>query len=177
MKKVLLKISAWAGVLALGACNNLKEEGPETPDHDTTHRQVHDTTNVDTTYAVDRLPNQARYFYEPDTSVITGKLRVEMFYGPPGYGENPEEDMKEETYLLWLDQPVKVFSNSPEQEEEGFNTTKQEVDKIQLMSTHDIQFKSYEGKTIQVRGSFFGAHTGHHHAEVLMDVNQLVEVK
>jgi len=39
---------------------------------------------------------------------ISGILKYELFYGPPGFGENPKEDKKEQVFILHLDKPIIV---------------------------------------------------------------------
>ncbi len=113
------------------------------------------------------------YFYEPAVSVISGKLEIESFFGPPGYGENPQTDSREDAYILNLDNSINVISKAKEAEEDNFNVTKYNISKIQLTSTSEVKLTSYKNKKVCLTGTFFAAHTGHHHTDVLMDVMKI----
>ena len=55
------------------------------------------------------------------------------------------------------------------------NTTKENVSRIQLIMPGNIDASGYKNKTVRLTGTFFGPQTGHHHTDVLLDV-QKVEV-
>jgi len=42
---------------------------------------------------------------EGDKVNVTGELKKEFFYGPPGWGEDPEHDKKLTYWILTLDKP------------------------------------------------------------------------
>jgi hypothetical protein len=46
--------------------------------------------------------------YEPATVALVGTLTMGHGYGPPGFGEDPKQDQKEEYGLLTLDKPACV---------------------------------------------------------------------
>jgi hypothetical protein len=121
-------------------------------------------------HAADMIPNQTRYFYEPDTATVNGTIIRQTFYGPPGYGESPETDSKETYYLLVVSQAIKVFSNSEEQEAGGTDVTAQNVDTIQLVPMDGINLKPFFNRKAQLTGTFFGPVSGHHHTPVLLQV-------
>lgn len=167
------------GLLLLAACNNSKKEEATDPGHDSSGVKPVDTlTNVDSTN-VEPIngANQKRYFYGPSVSVITGRLNQQMHYGPPGFGENPKEDVKEYVFMLTIPADIAVFSNSKEQEDEGIDVTKQNITEIQLMSSNGVDLDAYVNKNVRLSGTLFGSHTAHHYADVLMDVEKLEEVK
>ncbi len=47
------------------------------------------------------------YKFEPAVVELTGKLVEKVFYGPPGYGEDPKSDSKEHAAILLLSKPIK----------------------------------------------------------------------
>lgn len=117
--------------------------------------------------------NKQDYFYEPSVSIILGTIKIESFFGPPGYGENPQTDSREDSYILNLDSPINVISNEKEIEEGDFNYTKYNITKIQLTSTSNVNLTNFKNRIVRLTGTFFGASTGHHHTEVLMDVSKI----
>jgi hypothetical protein len=44
---------------------------------------------------------------------FNGTLKHVMFYGPPGFGENPKHDAKEWCYILYLDNSI-LFKDTTE---------------------------------------------------------------
>lgn len=107
------------------------------------------------------------YQYEPAISVLTGTLKTENFWGPPGYGEDTLTDMKENCAMLVLDQPIDVLADTSGE----FNQAADNVGIIQLAST--IKLDSYVGKQVEIKGELFGAQTAHHHTPVLLDVKDV----
>jgi hypothetical protein len=118
------------------------------------------------------------YFYEPTESAISGTIKLETFFGPPGYGENPQTDSKHDYFILHLDNPINVISESEEIEEGDYNYTRNNISKIQLTPAFgsDITFTKYENKFVRLTGTFFGAFSGHHNTEVIMQVNKIEEM-
>ena len=115
--------------------------------------------------------NKTDYSYDQPVT-ISGKISRETFFGAPGYGENPETDAKEERYLLVPDQPINVIGE-PDPEDDS-KESKYNVSKIQLIyDEKTIDIGKYLGSKVELTGTFFGAHTGHHHTPVLMDVTNL----
>ncbi len=119
----------------------------------------------------DSLKNEQAqaYHYEPETSTLTGKLEMENFWGPPGYGEDTLTDMKENCAMLTLDAPIDVLADTSSE----FNESVNDVGVIQLAST--IKLNAYIGKHVTLKGKLFGAQTGHHHTPVLLDVINIEE--
>ncbi|MCL2027225.1 MAG: DUF4431 domain-containing protein [Bacteroidales bacterium] len=125
------------------------------------------------------IANQQDYYYEPTESVISGTIKSETFFGPPGYGDNPQTDSREDYYILYLDNSINVISESKEIEEGDFNYTRYNIYKIQIAPAFgsDITFTKYENKFIQLTGTFYGAHSGHHKTDVILSVNKIEEIK
>jgi hypothetical protein len=118
--------------------------------------------------------DKSPYFYEPKKSMIEGELITAMHYGPPGYGENPETDKKVYPYILILDEPIEVIGDKAI---DPMQVDYSDVSEIQLAVGYDDYEKIDQlvGKIIKVEGSLFYAHTGHHHRDVLMHVDKLIE--
>lgn len=163
-----------AGLLLFTACNNNKDS--QTPGNTDT------TSNTNTAPAVNNPvdnnaepANQSSYKYD-ESVTITGKIGTETFYGAPGYGENPATDKKENPFLLILDKPIDVIGD-PNPEDDS-KESKSGVSKIQLIFDEKaIDMKAHMGTYVRLTGTLFGAHTGHHHTPVLMDVISAVPHK
>lgn len=108
--------------------------------------------------------------YYPAVVELKGTLRTRRYSGPPNYGENPKTDAKETILLLFLSQPVNVRGN-PDPQAKFDRQSFQNVRRIQLVFTKP--WKEFMGKTVRVRGTLFQAFTGHHHTDVLMDVQAI----
>jgi len=115
---------------------------------------------------------QGYYSYEPAISTISGMVRLEKFYGRPGFGETPKIDEPEDSWILYPEKPINMNQSSDIESNNG----KIGVTKIHLTETKRFDLASYSGKVLRVSGTLWGAITGHHHASVLMTV-QKVEVK
>jgi hypothetical protein len=85
-------------------------------------------------------------------SIIFGKLQTETFYGPPGYGEDPENDKKLNQYMLYL-------------EEEPLG----EMAKMQLVYSGNEDLSKFKNKQVKVTGTFFSSHTGYHNTAILIE--------
>lgn len=174
MKKIIVKHSAIAlGFILLVSCNNNTKDKTSTPVDTAVAKEKMDTATIPTHPEEEKTTaNQQSYQYD-SVSVITGTVTTESFYGPPGFGEHPKTDSKEEVYILTVEKPINVISK--ETDENATNTTKENVSKIQLIMPDNNDASGYKNKTVRLTGTFFGPQTGHHHTDVLMDV-QKVEV-
>ena len=104
------------------------------------------------------------YNYEPTVSTLSGTVKESLFYGPPGYGEDTINDSKERVYVLVLDKPITMIA----EDKNEFNTAKTNIKEIQLVTNED--FKHHINKKITLSGTLFGAQTGHHHTDVLLQL-------
>ena len=93
-------------------------------------------------------------------SNVYGTLTVETFYGPPGYGEDPLNDSKEQHSILVL-------------EEEPLGDTA----KIQVVYLGDEDISNLTNKKVRVIGTFFSSHTGHHNTPILIEARQILLAK
>jgi len=101
---------------------------------------------------------------------LTGELRLETFYGPPNYGENPTTDSRETQAILHLAKPICVNENPANEYEAEVNQSR-----ITLVPAANLELKRYLGMQVTLIGSLFHAHTGHHHTPVLMQVKRIVK--
>lgn len=75
----------------------------------------------------------------------------------------------EQAFILTL--PVPTCLGGSDEEESVESTTT-----IHVFSTDEAVAESIEkfvGQSVQVRGSPFSAHTAHHHAPIVMDINEI----
>jgi hypothetical protein len=97
-----------------------------------------------------------------------------MYYGAPGYGEDPKRDEKEVGFYLDLSTPACTVAGS-----EDIDVAKKNIRRIQLV----LDERGYDAlrpflrKRVTLRGTLFGAITGHHHTPVLLDVLQPAHVE
>lgn len=114
--------------------------------------------------------NAAEYQYEPVVSTLHGTLSTKVYWGPPGYGEDTTVDEKENVYLLLLDKGIAI--KAPEKDlSDGYNAAINQVMQLQLVNQQSLD--SYLNKNVTVTGTLFGAQTGHHHTDVLLDVQTI----
>ena len=85
-------------------------------------------------------------------STVYGKLTTETFYGPPGYGEDPENDEKVNQYILVLEEDP--LGDHP---------------KMQIEYFGDIDLTKFLNKKVRVSGTFFSSITGYHNTPILIE--------
>lgn len=102
---------------------------------------------------------------------LSGKIKLQTFFGPPNYGENPDTDSRETQAILALAKPICVEANQVEYEEAEQNQLE-----VTLVPLKKENLKSYEGKQIAVQGVLHHAHTGHHHTPVLIQIMQIENI-
>ena len=114
------------------------------------------------------------YYYEPNVSIIEGTLITRLHYGPPGYGEDPDNDEEVYPFILLLDDAIDVFT----EETDEFNSNKSSVLEVQLVLRGEPYIdiaKEYKNQHIKVEGTLFSAFTGHHYTEVLIVVDNFLD--
>lgn len=116
-----------------------------------------------------KIQNKEWLPYEPTVVELKGKLIIKPFFGPPNFGENPETDSKERSWILSLTTPINVRANT-------------EADPILFPSVENVRelqlvlpepHRELIGKNIIVKGTLFHANTGHHHTDVLVVVQSI----
>ena len=124
-------------------------------------------------YTEQVVPFEDHTFNYDSSFVITGILTLEDFYGPPGYGEDPESDKIFQSWVLHLDQAINVIELSSVT---TMNSTVEEVETVQFNAAN-FNLELYEGTTIRLKGEFYSPHTGWHQERLLMTVEELVVAK
>ena len=114
------------------------------------------------------------YFYQPKPVSLTGIIKTVTFPGPPNYEDIKTGDRAEECLILFLNSPISVV---PKSDKEDFHDPEHGIRKIQLVVYSERKIKVIEQKRVNVTGTFFHRHTGHHHTEVLLEVERIEETK
>ncbi len=104
-----------------------------------------------------------------------GSLYFQVFGGPPYNGGVNKGDTPEPTYILKLDHPVCVEGND-------LSDAIDKADEVQVFAADANQATLFEsmrrlaGRKVRVEcKSAFTAHTGHHHAPLLLPIATIVE--
>ena len=119
-------------------------------------------------------PQSIPLFYfdhkEPkNTHIIEGRIKMEKYYGPPGYGETPEIDQKRTAIILVLKSKICVVKD-PKLNYIDITTRDTIADEIHLAPSSDMEFT--EGGIVKVQGSFYSAYSGYHKRKLLMSVSK-----
>ena len=102
-------------------------------------------------------------------ATISGLLTEQIFAGPPNYQSITGGDAEERTFILEL--PERQCASDGEFIE---NSTK--FDRVQISSSDPgliTVLHAALGHQVTVHGEAFGAHTGHHHAALVMLADQV----
>ena len=120
--------------------------------------------------ALSNLSNAATpcLHYNDDSVELIGTVRLQTFFGPPNYGEDPKTDARETQTVLVLDHPICV-SDDPKNQQ----SAEQDQQQITLVPLGRQQLSSYAGQRITVQGALFHAMNGHHHTAVLLQLEHL----
>lgn len=97
---------------------------------------------------------------------ISGHLSRQVFAGPPNYENIAKGDAKEVAFILEL--PKRLCVNDGGE----FIGPGKTFDRVQIFANSNALGKvlgGAVGKRITVRGPAFGAHTGHHHAPLVLE--------
>jgi len=113
------------------------------------------------------------YHFESAVVELTGKLVTKVFYGPPGYGEDPKVDSKETVAILQLTKPIRVVADKKDQ----FNETRNGIKEVQLINVKRIKLSPYLQKNVKLTGKLTSAVTGHHRTDVLIEIDSIEMAK
>jgi hypothetical protein len=94
---------------------------------------------------------------------VSGLLKTKMFYGPPGYGEDPKSDARETAYILYLNHPIQI-----PMENSGGGAV---YSKMQVVYDNPKLLRKLVGRKVTVSGDLFESMTGHHHTEILIQAS------
>jgi hypothetical protein len=103
---------------------------------------------------------------------FTGKLVKKTFPGPPNFTSVAQGDTPEVGWILHLDIPICVKARAGD----DFDVAVSHLTDLQLVLGNDDyyrQVKKFLTTKVIVTGVLFGAHTGHHHTPVLLDVKNI----
>jgi len=107
--------------------------------------------------------------YEPAPVSLTGTIAMKEAYGPPGYGEDPAHDAKEQYPVLILASPICV-AGYPDDD----MNSKNEVDQtaVQMVFIGSRLAPQLIGQKVTVSGNLFHRSSGHHHTNVLIKISE-----
>lgn len=111
----------------------------------------------------------ACFEYAPAVVTISGVVESQLYPGPPNYESIAKGDKQETFWFLKLDEPVCTESDDVDA------PARIGIRRVQLVldpSASQPQASLLNKRAI-ARGSLFTAHTGRHHADVLIDVTEL----
>jgi Domain of unknown function (DUF4431) len=106
--------------------------------------------------------------HEPASVLLMGKLQRRTYPGPPNYESIAKGDAPETGFYLLLPKAVCTAGDD-------FVDPQKDVRLVQLVLTKQgyEQLRPYLGRSVHLRGTLFGAHTGHHHAPVLLQFERM----
>ena len=102
--------------------------------------------------------------YEPYVVRVTGKLLTEPHYGPPNFGETPDEDQKLDVPVLILSHAVDVCGDPTSATDQD---TVRNVRKVQVVAVH-LKLKAFIGRQVSLIGHLYEAFTANHYTKVLI---------
>ncbi|MDN4629337.1 DUF4431 domain-containing protein [Erwinia sp. ACCC 02193] len=102
---------------------------------------------------------------EGDKVSLTGVVSEELYYGPPGWGEDKINDEKLYEWILHLKQPLTCVIDA-DTDNQNWN---QDVQLIMHDSNEYKVNKNLLGKSVTIDGVIFLAETGYHMTPVLLD--------
>ena len=111
--------------------------------------------------------------YDGDSTKLSGTMFSRIYFGPPGYGEAPLTDAREQAALLLLDAPICVNASAhPERDNSSFE---ENLIVVQLAPVHvtPSEINEMQGRRVTVTGRLYHALTGHHRTSVLLDVHHV----
>lgn len=111
--------------------------------------------------------------YEPALVTLQGSIALKPAYGPPGFGEDPEHDAREDYLAFILETPV-CTAASPKPDTD--DVAEADIRAMQLVFPGSEAFrnaKRWIGKKISVTGGLYHGFTGHHHTTVLLTVKDI----
>jgi hypothetical protein len=96
---------------------------------------------------------------------LEGRVTRHVFAGPPNYEDVGLGDAPEPTYILELRSPLCLYDGEIRQ-----------IDRAHLYTTQNLwaPLHAARGHSVRIHGRGFGETTGHHHAPLVVDVDEIV---
>lgn len=116
---------------------------------------------------------QQQVRYEPTVVRLSGVVKLERHYGPPGFGTSPATDRQVSVPILVLDAPVTVLGTPPNPRERIHldADTFRNVARMQLIfDTPGTKVGGLEGEHATFTGTLFQKLSGENYTDVLMAV-------
>ena len=113
--------------------------------------------------------------------ILTGKLRLQLFPGPPEYSSIENGDRADYCWVLELDRPSFLQALNVPVNELTLDLSdilkRSEANVVMLGSDKEMGSicEQYEHEQVAVKGHLFHAHTVHHYTPMLMDVKEVVK--
>ena len=101
---------------------------------------------------------------------LIGNLTKQVFPGPPNYESVTNGDMPEQAWILKLGAPICIDDKGAQAD------PTLQFDTIHIYFTREsinAQFPRFVGARVRVTGDGFAAHSGHHHAPLVVDLTQI----
>src|SRR3954453_5094687 len=110
--------------------------------------------------------NERCLSYGPEVVSVRGRLVRRIFYGAPGFGEDPRHDAKEAGFYLELSAPACTVAGADE-----IDRARDNIRLVQLVldAAGYARLRPFLGRRVTLRGTLFGAVTAYHHTPVLLD--------
>ena len=120
--------------------------------------------------------NLPKEIFDGQTTTLYGKVREELFPGPPNYESIDNGDVPQFYWILYTNEPISLVGRCMETNELRDNG---ESCAFQLCLTGQIYNNRLDilGKYVKVDGEIFFGHTGHHKTKALLDVNSIQVLK
>lgn len=103
--------------------------------------------------------------------LLKGDLKLEQFFGAPGFGEDTLNDRKELTYMLHLDQPI-LFRDTDMAKEVGYTAQNTPFDTVSVVQVNlgtsgegkRAAIEAAKDRKVEIECTLYGAVNGHDHA-------------
>ena len=116
---------------------------------------------------------QQQVRYEPTVVRLSGVVKIEKRYGPPGFGTSPAIDRQVSVPILTLDAPVTVVGNLPKPHDRLAvdGDTFRSVTRMQLVfTTPGTKVGGLDGERATFTGTLFEKVSGENYTDVLLSV-------
>ena len=110
--------------------------------------------------------------YEPADATLGGTLTRQVFPGPPGFEDVVTGDEPQVGFYLSLAEPLCMKGN--ENEADISVEDNETLVQLVLQAADYDKLRPYLDQPVVLKGTLFGAVTGYHHTQVLMQQVQLI---